>query len=223
MDVRWNVRTLGAIRTLWISCGLLAAVACDADDDAGDAGDTSGAAVDDAGGDPSPVDDEGGGGEPMGCEAPLGEGACASVTICDVFDCGGKTAPFNHFGCPRATCIADADCGGGERCFALALDSSCPAAAGACGEVEGACTCEGADACGAVATANCLPVEFYPAAADCEVAGLTCDELDARAAALDEADAAFQAEGAVQLVAEVAGCRARIDEAHAECAAGVGS
>jgi hypothetical protein len=193
---------------------LMAPVACDDDEGAasevGDTGADDGAA---------PVGDDGaaGGGEPMGCEGPLGEGACADVTVCDVYTCGGKAAPFNHFGCPRTACGDDDDCPSTERCFAVVLETACRPAVGSCGDLDGVCGCEGADACEGNVEAHCLPTEFYPAAEDCDVGDLDCGDLDDRLAALDQARTAFELGGSAQLVDEVSTCRDRVLTAQAEC------
>ncbi|MEM6993671.1 MAG: hypothetical protein AAF721_24370 [Myxococcota bacterium] len=156
-------------------------------------------------------------GEPMGCEDALGSGACASLTICDVFDCGGKAAPYNHFGCARTPCLADSECGSGERCFAVALESGCRAETGACTDQAGTCECAGAESCGGVVEAHCLPVGFYPASEDCQLADLSCDALQTRLTGLDQASAAFEAVDASQLIGELATCRDRVVLAQSTC------
>ncbi len=223
MDVPGNVRPRRAVVSIlvgWMFGGAVAA--CDAEPSA---------PVDDTGGDANEAPEGGSsgddgaaaadGGEPMGCEGPLGEGACADVTICDTFDCGGKTAPYNHFGCPRTSCTSDADCGGGERCFAVALETDCRAETGACADVDGTCTCEGATSCAGVTQAHCLPTEFYPASEDCGLAGLDCEQLTLRLGALDEAAAVYADIAGADLATQLAACRDRVVEASADCGGGV--
>ncbi len=155
--------------------------------------------------------------EAMGCEAPLGADACAALTVCDVFDCGGKAAPYNHFGCPRTACATDDECGADERCFAVALETGCRAETGPCADEAGACVCEGAESCEGVSESHCLPVGFYPATEDCIVDGLDCDALALRRTGLEAALAVHEAAGHTQLAAELTTCGQRLASAAAEC------
>jgi hypothetical protein len=216
-------RPPGVARAGWaLAAALWGVGACDRGDTSADGADTDpgepadggsgGAGSDGAAADP---------GEPMNCEAPLGAGACGELTICDVVDCGGKTAPYNHFGCARIPCDSDSDCAASERCFAVALETACRAEIGACTDEAGTCACAGADSCGGVTDAHCLPTGFYPAADDCLVDALPCDELEARLGALESVISAFEATERTSLVPQLQACQARITDAHAACAPAV--
>jgi hypothetical protein len=197
--------------------GWLFAVAASACDRSGDgmAGDSEPAGTDDVS---SGGADTGDPAEPAQCDVALGAGACAAIDPCEAFECGGKTAPFNHYGCPRVACTADSECGGGERCFAVALDTACRAAA-TCEDDDGTCTCGAGElACIGTAEAHCLPIEFYPATGDCEVEGLGCEELSARAGAVEAARSQREGAGHTELAAALAACADAIEAASAACA-----
>lgn len=198
----------------WIGIG-----ACDRDDsDPPGQSDTEA----DASSGEAPGESSGGGanGEPAECDVAAGEGACAELDVCDVFDCGGKTAPFNHYGCPRVPCSADADCGEGERCFAVALDTGCRAAP-TCAAVGDSCECGmGELACAGTNEAHCLPVGFYPESGDCEVEALACEELAARAEAVETARQLREAANEGELVDALVACATRIESAQRECPEG---
>jgi len=152
----------------------MAAVGCDEDSPGGGMGDEVGDP--DADTPPEP-------GAEASCE---GEGACAEGGLCDVYDCGGAAARFNHFGCPRIPCERDDDCPSDEACFVLAFDRTCEASRTDCYETDdGACTCAGTDDCSGVVDAHCLPTEFYPPAGYCDPSAWSCDELPAWIAALN--------------------------------------
>lgn len=128
-----------------------------------------------------PTEDDGDGQEePPGAEADCEEeGACAEDSLCDVYDCGGRPARYNHFGCERVACELDEDCPSGEACFALAFDRSCEPSSTVCFQEGNACLCEASDDCDGVLDAHCLPTEFYPPADYCDPGAWSCDELGA--------------------------------------------
>lgn len=197
--------------------GWLLVVAAAACDDGGDAmaGGTEPASTGD---ESTGATGSGDAAEPSQCEVALGAGACAAIDPCDEFDCGGKTAPFNHYGCPRVPCTSDAECGGGERCFSVALDTACVADA-TCEAVDGTCTCGAGElACAGTARAHCLPIEFYPASGDCQVEGLACEELAARADAVEASRSQREDAGHTELAAALAACAEAIEAASAACA-----
>ena len=133
-----------------------------------------------AAGEASTGPDAGGQDEPPAAEADCeGEGPCAGDSLCDVYDCGGRPARYNHFGCARVSCDADEDCPSGEACFSLAFDRSCEASSTVCFEEGDACVCEATEDCDGVLDAHCLPTEFYPPADYCDPAAFPCDDLGA--------------------------------------------
>ena len=155
----------------------------------------------------------GGGGtdEPPGAEDPCtGEGSCANEGVCDVYECGGPAAAFNHFGCPRVGCDDDGDCPTAEACFVRAYDADCLPSSVTCEEEAGACACATTDDCGGVVQAHCLPTEFYPKSEYCPV-DLGCSELNARRDAIATAEAHHQDAGNVDLASDLAGCVVALD------------
>lgn len=124
-------------------------------------------------------DGEGQDGPPAAEADCEGVGPCAGDGLCDVYDCGGRPARYNHFGCARVSCDADEDCPSGEACFSLAFDRSCEASSTVCFEEGDACVCEATEDCDGVLDAHCLPTEFYPPADYCDPAAFPCDELGA--------------------------------------------
>lgn len=132
--------------------------------------------------------DSEGQGDPPAAEADCeGEGACAGDNLCEVYECGGRPARYNHFGCPRVSCDTDEDCPSGEACFSLAFDLSCEPSSTVCFEENDACVCESTDDCDGILDAHCLPTEFYPPNDDCDPGAWACEELEAWRGALLEA------------------------------------
>lgn len=163
-----------------------------------------------------PIEDDGEGqGEPPGAEADCeGEGPCAGDGLCDIYDCGGRPARYNHFGCERVSCELDEDCPSGEACFSLAFDRSCEPSSTVCFEEGDACVCEATEDCDGVLDAHCLPTEFYPPEDYCDPEAWSCEELDAWREALQRA-AQFRAGTALnQALAE---CAAAATEAIGAC------
>ena len=154
-----------------------------------------------------------GGQDPPSAEADCeGEGACAGGALCDVYNCGGRPARFNHFGCARVPCETDEACPVGEACFALAYDRICEPSSTRCFEEDEACVCEATDDCGGSLDAHCLPTEFYPPSDYCRVDAFDCDTLGDWAAALR---GAAQAKPALAPALEA--CAESADVALAEC------
>ncbi len=138
--------------------------------------------------DASTGDDSEGQDEPPAAEADCeGEGACAGDSLCDIYDCGGRPARYNHFGCERVSCDVDEDCPSGEACFSLAFGRSCEASSTVCFQEGNACVCEASDDCEGILDAHCLPTEFYPPSDYCDPGAFPCDELDAWQIALRRA------------------------------------
>ncbi|MGH1342881.1 MAG: hypothetical protein ACRBN8_15065 [Nannocystales bacterium] len=118
--------------------------------------------------------------QPPSAEADCeGDGACAGDELCDVYECGGRPARYNHFGCPRVSCDSDEDCPSGEACFSLAFDRTCEPSSTVCTEAGNTCECESTADCEGVLDAHCLPTEFYPPSDYCNPAVWACDELGA--------------------------------------------
>ncbi len=143
-------------------------------------------------------------GEPPSAEADCeGAGPCADGGLCDVYDCGGRPARFNHFGCARVGCDSDSDCPSGEACFALAFDRSCEPSETTCFEEDGACVCEADDDCSGILDAHCLPTEFYPTEEYCDPSAWPCMELPSWIEALE---AAADARAGTPLADDLAAC-----------------
>ncbi|MBV1857902.1 MAG: hypothetical protein KUG77_05775 [Nannocystaceae bacterium] len=168
-----------------------------------------------AGGEASTGHDGGRQDEPPAAEAACeGEGACGGYNLCDVYDCGGRPARYNHFGCERVPCDADEDCPSGEACFSLAFDRNCEASSTVCFEEGNACVCEASDDCDGVLDAHCLPTEFYPPADYCDPKAWPCDELDAWRDALLRA---AQEHAGTPLSEALTDCATEATEAHETC------
>jgi hypothetical protein len=178
-------------------CGVIVAAACDEPRDAVPEGSGSSAAVGDSSSGDAPQ-----------CDGPIGAGAgaCANRTICDVYDCGGKTSLYNHDGCPRTECTTDAECGDGWHCYPLVLGAACVEGELACSG-DASCDCAPLDACSGNLRAHCLPESVYPVAQDCMPLLIGCaDELLPWHAAMVATRDAFVAEGFAELGDELTAC-----------------
>ncbi len=192
----WSVLSWAVVAPLVVACSA-AAPAAD-----GDSGGSS----------------ESGGGPAQSCGAPVGVDACAAVSVCDVYTCGGKASIYNHEGCPRQDCALDAECDAGWRCYPLVLDTACATGKLRCADAAGECSCGEVESCSANRRAHCLPESFYPASDDCDVAQFPCgSEIGDWHDALLATATAHAAAGATELADEVAGCSARAAQARVSC------
>jgi len=176
-------------------CGVVVVAACDQPRDAVPEGSSSSAAVGDSSGGDAPQ-----------CDGPIGAGACAEQTICDVYECGGKTSLYNHDGCARAECTTDAQCGEGWHCYPLVLGGACIEGELACSG-DTSCECSPLEACSGNLRAHCLPESVYPVAQDCMPLLIGCaDELLPWHAAMIATRDAFVADGYTELADELTAC-----------------
>lgn len=134
--------------------------------------------------------------------------------MCDVYECGGRPARFNHFGCARVACDLDSDCPSGEACFALAYDKSCEPSETRCFADGDACVCEATNDCDGVLDAHCLPTEFYPPAEYCDVAAWSCEALPGW---IDALTAAAEDRADTPLAAALDDCASRARDALQGC------
>jgi hypothetical protein len=161
-------------------------------------GDTDGG-LDTGGGDVDPV-----------CDGPVGAGACAQVTRCDAFGCGGKSEGLDHYGCERRGCTAYTDCLVTEHCHSVALDEICVPGAETCADADGECECTASNDCAGNLAAHCLPVEVYPPEEDCDPSLWPCAELFARQGAVVDAHAHHASAGNIDLETSLAQCSERL-------------
>ena len=153
--------------------------------------------------------------EPPAAEADCeSEGPCAGDGLCDVYECGGRPARYNHFGCPRVACDLDSDCPSGEACFALAFDKSCEPSQTVCSAQGDACVCDLTADCSGIVDAHCLPTEFYPPSEYCDVSAWSCEALPEWIEALDTA---ADARADTPLAASLADCASRARDALQAC------
>jgi hypothetical protein len=180
----------------WAACVLAGAlmVGCDGEDSAPEA--ETGAMVTEESGEPPSAEDA--------CEGL--PGACAGEGVCEAYACGGRAAIYNHFGCPRTTCDGNADCPDGEACFVVVYDTACASSSVECSEIDGACTCASTDDCAGVTRAHCLPTQFYPEDAYCDVAAWDCEGLPAWVEALELAEDSLRGSGRTELADGVGEC-----------------
>ncbi len=196
---------------LWLAAGLLGA--CDASSP-GDAATlpTSGETGSDSGATATT------GELASDCDAPIGEGACALETICEVYTCGGKDSLYNHDGCPRTQCTLDAECDDGWRCFALVLEAACVTGELACEVGADACECSPVTACAGNGRGHCLPDSVYPPEQDCQPLLMGCsDELAAWHTAIVATRDDHQAGGRNELAAQLTACAPLALQAVVDC------
>jgi hypothetical protein len=174
----------------------------DTDDPFGDTGGGDTGAVDTGGGDVDPV-----------CDGPVGAAACAAITRCEAYGCGGKSEGLDHYGCARRSCVAHDECAATERCYAVALDETCLPSEESCVDMGGVCECVATDDCMGTYAAHCLPLEVYPLEEDCDPTAWPCDELFARQLAVVDAFARHVGEGNTDLATDLGQCSLRLASA----------
>lgn len=158
-------------------------------------------------------------GEPVPAECGDGfdDQGCA---VCDIFACGGKTAVFNHFGCPRTECASDADCASSEACYVRAFGASCLSSFESCTMADGVCECTGNDDCGGIVQAHCLPTGFYPTQEYCDLAQFECGAMPGWIDALNEAWNVHTEAGNDQVAQRIDDCRQTVSATYADCSGG---
>ena len=144
------------------------------------------------------------------CDGPVGGGACAELTACEAFGCGGKSESLNHYGCARQQCTAHADCGATNRCFVVALDEACLPGKETCAAVGGVCECTASMDCEGTHVAHCLPESVYPREEDCNVPTWACESLPERQLSLARSLGHHAVNDSVDLVADLGACSERV-------------